>query len=338
MQAKEKLTTAEEEFTRLSNGTPYPSEENIAVEQENLAQLAEFHGELREFLSAGQIRPVPMERAEFPERLERLYRELRDIATNRSVRLPPDFYFGFGEYVDRLPEEVDIPRLTVQVEVVEAVCKILFSNDVASIESITREVFEKPVAGDGGIPFAGGGFAEFGMTDTTTAAAAAVPDEADDGLFSKEHLEVLFSAPDGQVWEVLDALGSSPLFTVVTALEIESPGMGQGGMSGGEGRVRSPERFPTGRPERFPLFGEAMPSPRTPRPRPTGRPSRGGPLDAPSTDSRDVVLPHEERIVAGRDDRATVQLALDVYRFHTGAEEEESPAEMQADSEEEAFQ
>lgn len=345
--AKEKLSQAENKFKQLSGGSPYPSDENVLVEKQNLERLAEFYSELEAYLCAGQLKPVPMESAEFPERLEELYTSLRESATNRSVRLPVDFYFGFEAYVDQLPAAEDVPRLTVQAQVVEQLCNVLFDNKVSSIESVTREVFETNLASGGSRYGRGGGMMgdEFGfenygggVEDVTETLVV----EEESGLYTTEHIEILFSARDEQVWNALNALGSNKLFAVVTSIEIESTGSGLG--SGSELGSRRSSRSSARSSNYFgdDEFGSMVDEfggggfnnlRRSRRPSFGSDGGRGSP---------EQIVTHEDRLVAGREERATVLLGVDVYRFCLEEPEEEALLEDSQDggeegSEEEVF-
>ena len=289
IEEKRKFRRVENQFEHLRTRTPYPSEDNVEITKQNLTQLKDFEIELERILCASQIEPEEMERAEFPERLEVMYRDLGRIAASQNVLLPDSFFFGFDAYQGVLPAARDVSRLTVQVGAIEAVCKLLFFSGITSIEAIERIRFERSPHENRSrrAPRSGRGRSRRSANTMSRVVPSSGRAEDRKGTYAVEHVDLLFTARDEQIWAVLDSFSSSQPFAVVTSVEFKSATPGLVGTR--------------------PAFSDVS----------------SGPTPGFISEKRvpKILMTRDERIVAGRDEKVEVRIGVDLYRFCFGDEE-----------------
>ena len=289
VEMKRKLRHVENQLDSLRAGIPYPSQGNVEIMNQNLSQLMDFEMELDKILCTSQIEPEEIERAEFPERLEVMYRDLSGIAARKNVRLPDSFCFGFDAYQGVLPAARDVPRLTVQVGTVEAICKLLFFSGITSIEAIERVRFERSSQQSRSRRAPRSGRGRSRRYAKTISKDEPSSDQADGGyeIYAVEHIDLLFTARDEQIWAVLDSLSLNQPLAVVTSVEFKSP-----------------------RPDLIgarPAFSDA-----------------GIAISPPALAEKrgtKTLMMHDGRVVVGRDEKVIVRIGVDLYRFCLGEEE-----------------
>lgn len=284
---------------QLQQRDPFPSETNVERAQQNLAALQTFFSNQTAALRAHQVTPAKMERAEFQFLLERTVRGLREraAAPGATVKLPERFGFGFDRYLlGDLPAPEDIPRLVVQLRIVERLCRLLFEARVSELLEIKRAMFEKPRGPSREVE------AETGRRLRRVAESAAPPEEEpipeveEGGLLSRERFEIRFTASEAAVWELLQKLATDKTFALVAELELKS-------VSDVKAAVASPSQTAGSGPT-------PQVAPSVPGPWPVGPAALVAPR--PKT--------HDERVVAGRE-RVQVRMVVDVYRFDVGGTE-----------------
>ncbi len=277
------LVSSMRTLERLENREPYPAEENVERLRRNRAAMELMLNDLIAELGRGQVEAERMERAEFPTLIERTILRLYDEARAANTRLPERFTFAFERYaLGALPSVDHIPRLTVQVRMVERLCRMLFESGVSEIISVERTAFdlERPDEPDPTVR----------RRTAVEPAAPAVRDftelepREDRDLYSKERFVLEFFSTDPALWRVLNSMASDDMFVVVKNMELRNEAVIRG---------RSPLELR-----------------RTPRDERTD----------PRRDA-DRPLTTDERIVAGRE-RVRVRLELEVYRFERNAEED----------------
>jgi len=273
----------------LKKRDPFPSEDNVKRAQENLkildVKLAELQGKLIE----GQIETKDIQAASFPPLLEEVVTQLRLDAKVARVVLPDGFAFGFDRYLrGELPNQEDIPRLVIQVKIVQNMARLLFDSHITELEKINRELFDEKAAP---------------KKDETTKvsrrrrrvpAASKAPDgmkrvQKTHELYTSEPFCMVFKAPESSFWDVLNKMDSSNMFTVVVDIDATS------------------EIPAITKEDAIKAIQEKL----SDKNKSTERGMRRRPLD------------HEERVVSGREE-LTVKLSFDVYRFKTDAEKEAS--------------
>lgn len=206
---------------RLYRRDPYPSDENVVMAQSNLVVLHGYFTNLFASLKKDQVEPAKMEPAEFPLLLEKTIRKQMGRAAELGIALPPRFAFGFDRYaLGELPGEADVPRLVVQVKMIEELCQALFEAKISEVVSIQRQVFEQgaseAMAGQRG----GRGRGMMMPAMAEPAPVVGAQEWVDpSGLFSREHFAITFKARDAGIWGVLNELAGSRMFAVVSRVE-----------------------------------------------------------------------------------------------------------------------
>ena len=297
------LQSTMSQLRTLQDRAPYPSRENIAVTQTNLMIFQEYFSGLFKSLREGQIEPVDMEAAKFTPLLRDGILRVSKRAQDAGVTLPATFAMGVERYKQgALPSGADVPRLVVQLKTLEALCGMLIDTKVSEIVSVRRRVFEQGAAsqeapsGDAGRwsrwgP--GGGGAPAPQADSTQATQTEVIDPS--GLFSIEHYVVEFKCHEKSVWDTLNALAKSKLFTVVTSLSIanDNPVLKIAAKAAVPGAPGAPG---------VPAVAQ-------------------GATAAPSAGQLPEIKTQDQRVIAGRE-LVKVVLDIDVYRFLGGEKQE----------------
>lgn len=304
------LRSAQERLEGLYRSDPYPSPGNVLLVQTNLGILQDYFAKLFTSLREGQIEPVKMEPAEFPQLRDKTIEGLRVRAAQSGTALPSRFAFGMDRYaVGALPNQQDLPRLVVQLRTIEELCRLMFDARVTELVSIKRPLFEQAAGADEasfGVPMGGRG-RQRGI-DMPTEPSLSEPQVTEwkdpSGLFTRERYTFTFRASDAAVWAVLDALARGKPFAVVSLVTLvnETPLP--------KATARTPEPAPAAQPGAGGFLGM--------RGLATGGGSLGGPGGALAAAAAppERELSHEERIVAGREMVKAV-IDVDVYRFES---------------------
>jgi hypothetical protein len=204
------------ERTALQSRNPFPSEDNIRIEQENQRILKDKFDGLMESLGAGQFEVKSTEPTVFMRNLEGARRRMKQQLDDAGVVLPANFQYGFEKYVGgALPQEGDVPKLTYQLHVVEVLCRMLADAKAAELLEVSREVFETDAAPvgrpRGGQPPPG----------APTSKPADAP--AGDTLFSRMTFRFRFRAIEPSLVTVLNNMASNQLFMCVSNFKVRNP-------------------------------------------------------------------------------------------------------------------
>ncbi len=208
----------------------FPSNDNVGREKANTTKLAGWFDELAAELRKGNVvsterSPSAFKTVYLEKALERLLQEAQAAGTE----LPTAFGFGFEQYAgtDVLPRPDDVPRLMEQLVLVNRICRILFANRVKALSAVGRTAFEDQAAAApaAAAPAPSG---RAGRRPTRTQPAAPPPSAvvAQPGvvpkgaLFGKYRFVIEFSAKESTLIGVLNALASSPSFTVVKVVRL----------------------------------------------------------------------------------------------------------------------
>jgi hypothetical protein len=279
------------ELERFYERNPFPSEANLAMERTNLTVIAGELADLLAVMGQGQIESVNQSPPKFMAQFWDARRELKAKAKEMGVNLAngDDFDFGFGRHLQgNLPAPQDVPRLTQQLKITEALCGVLYAARISELQGIGREEFEVDAVGGsaGAKPATTGGArrrAEAAAVSLNTIAAAAglIPDGK---LYGNWHFVLVFTAKESALMSVLNGLARHPAFAVVTRLDIDSKG------------------------SLFERSGEAA------------RLSRKSGADsavksAETVKEGPVIVPRDQRIVCGHESPLMVRLELDVFQF-----------------------
>jgi hypothetical protein len=224
-------------------------------------------------------------------------KELLDRAKTAGVSVPEGFAFGFGRHMPgNLPATPDVPRLTQQLRLVQALCETLYQARISELRGIGREEFETGVGGaeEGSAP---AGRARERRRPDATAALANVPNPQaglipDRELFGRWHFVLHFTAKEAALRDVLNRLARGSLVIVVTRLEL----------AGEEFKpVQGTSRVPAAAPK---SAG-----------RDAGRSAERPAASEPAAEETPQILPRDLRLACGREGPMLVKLELDVYQF-----------------------
>jgi hypothetical protein len=195
-----------------------------------------------------------------------------------------DFDFGFGRHMPgNLPAPQDVPRLTQQLKITQALCGVLYNARISELQGLGREEFEvdavggavaKPVATRtrGRVEVA-----SMSMNVVNPNAGKIPPDQ----LYGNWHFVLQFTAKESALVGVLNGLARSPVFAVVTRLEV------------------------TGEDRLFDRSADEARAPRKVSAEPGAKPAETG----AATVTRD------QRVVCGREVPLKVRMELDVFQF-----------------------
>jgi hypothetical protein len=279
------------QLRQLYQRDPFPTEENVARERENRAMLQgefdRFLGRLTEKQIDPEKKTPPMFMALFWETRKKLL----DQARVWGVAVPENFGFGFGGYLGGyLPAPEDVSRLTQQLGMIAELCGILYEARITELEDIRREIFDS--ASMQSVPAAPSG--RSGRRWSSEAPAEANAETVKDaGLmgpedtFAKFHFSVALKGTEAAILETLNRMARSPMFIVVTGLEIVSEESGVMHVS----RVVAEE--------------DVLKSAK------------------PPTDAGRNLQSKDDRIVSGRDKPMSAVIEADVYWFRKPAEAEQ---------------
>ena len=209
----------------LKQRDPFPSAENVSVVLTNRVPLDSFFAEIYERLSKDQIEPRQLESAEFPLLLEKTIQKLIKHASEVNIPLPQRFAFGFDRYaMGALPQANDIPRLVVQLKMIEELCGMLYKSKVSDLSALTREVFEQggAVETSGADEPARGGRRRGAQQESAQEVKGGAVSQDESGLFIRERFTMSFRCKDNVVWEVLNEMARSRLFIVVARVDLNN--------------------------------------------------------------------------------------------------------------------
>lgn len=291
----ERLQFSQTSLDQLRVANPFPSPANVNVAREDLAQREAFRAKLLQEMSRNQFEPLNVEPAAFP--LGPALQRLRTAARQANVEVKTEA-FGFERYVaDGVPASAtnEVGRLTVQLQVIEHLCRVLFSGGILELVEVRRDEFEAPSAG------ASDAAAPGRLLRRTARAEAPVPAptpeaavaEEENRQYEVETVSLEFRCDPPVVWKVLNLLSADKSFLVVRDLQIQG---------------EEPEKIET-RAEPTPTA--ATPAAPAPMAWAGGTP---GPAPAAATNEVARLVPHRERILAGQE-KVKVVLTVDACRF-----------------------
>ena len=185
---------------------PFPSNENVTRERENVEDLKAWYSNLMTRVSEGQLELEERSPSTFMALLGQKKRKLIAAAEDK-VELPFNFAFGFDRYFAagaQLPSPTHVPRLTQQLVIIESLCEALYAEEVLRIRAVNRQPLESLADRRGARR---GGGAEPGE----------IPE---DGLYARLNFGLEFEATENALIGVLNRLAAHELFVVVTRLDM----------------------------------------------------------------------------------------------------------------------
>lgn len=204
----------------LYGQNPFPSAANLHVEKENIQTIRQEVLDLQAAMGSGQIEPVVQSPARFITQFFDTQRNLLSKASAAGIAVPKAFDFGFGRHMKGdLPAPQDVPRLTQQLKIVEALCQALYAGNIISLDALSRQEFEvDAVTGAGGKVAPAARAREIDLKNSVDAGAGLVPQGQ---LYGRWRFSVQFKARESGLMKILNGLANSSIFMVVTRLEIK---------------------------------------------------------------------------------------------------------------------
>jgi len=279
-EAEAVLKSNKEHLEVLYAQNPFPSPANLKQERDNILVIKQELLDLQVAMGVGQVEPVVQSPAKFITQFFDTQHSLLTRAASSGITVPKAFDFGFGRHMKGdLPAPQDVPRLTQQLKIVEALCLILYNGNISSLDALSRQEFEvdaAPVAaktgpGGRGAPAAVAG--EIDVRNVLDPGAGLVPQGQ---LYGRWRFQVQFKGRESAVMKILNGLACSSIFTVVTRLEVK----------GDEKLFERKE-------------GEGA----------VAKVTAGGTVEKEAPKGRDY------RVVCGRENMLTVKMDLDVFQF-----------------------
>jgi hypothetical protein len=245
-QAVSDLESADDQIAKLSRSKVYPNAANLKILNVNNDGLSTFkEGELAR-LRDRQFKSLPMTPTDFIDDVKGRFAALRqksvavlgaaaerdkvgDEALEVNSAIKDDFFGSFERYGSEgfPPDEEHLPRLTIQLQTIDELCKTMVILEVAEVLSVAREMFDGQSAG-------------------SSRSAGDEPEVP--ALQEAEYYSLAFLAPERVTWRVLQELSNADSLYAITELRFknENPGMqtdmnitvnssGGGGGGGGGG-------------------------------------------------------------------------------------------------------
>jgi hypothetical protein len=214
----------------------FPSATNIAQVKADAKVVESWLGTASNLFAKGQLKvDAAGSPTAFKAQLLSVVQELRkQPGGNNGKAVAADFGFGFSSYLGAMmPDKNDVPRLSLQLAIINSICKELYAANVVEITSVTREEFDVKKAGEegaednqprrrGGIPRRSNN-SEAGRKPAAGAGASAAPQVAIAPFTMKQTFTVEFRARPAELLASLNRLAAMDLFTVVTDVTVTKP-------------------------------------------------------------------------------------------------------------------
>lgn len=219
---KEKLEHSKTVLNGFYRKDPFPSEENVVQEKENVQILNNWFSELMRSLREGQIESEEKSPSVFMGFIGDKKNKLLELGRMGGTVLPENFAFGFDRYFaenSALPAPGDVPRLTQQLIIVEKLCKVFFEERTKEISRVVREEFEDAT-----------GPSDYRRKSRHRSSQRHEPPTVqnkntgiigEDSLYAKQHLIFEFKAKENTVLNILNRLANHEMFIVVSLLQFE---------------------------------------------------------------------------------------------------------------------
>jgi len=228
---EQKLRRSVNSLKQYYRQDPFPSPQNLKKVKENTRTLEEWFDSLTIRLSRGQQEIADKSPTAFMGLLSDTENRLIGFAEKTGVDIPENFAFGFNRYDGGVPPSPnDVPKLTLQLAVVETVCRVLFAARADGIVSIRREEFEGgKAAGEASSGTRPGGRPSArrrpgARRPTSEPPRKPGPDGTAADLYEVLHFTVRIKAKEAAVVKILNLLARLKMFIVVTQLELAAEG------------------------------------------------------------------------------------------------------------------
>lgn len=229
--AEKNMNLSKKKLRKYYIADPFPSENNIIQEQDNVETLNKWFKTLVDALRKGQL----------AESHEKMPSKFIDVLTKKRVSITKlaasdtenpveivsgeDFALGFKRYSEGdLPDPEYVPRLTQQLAVIEDVCTMMIEEKIDKIVSVQREIIET----SGSTPLHKKQIFRARPTHTKKWTGAFQKElvNPDAGimkpgeLYTKFHFIFTIEADEEVLIKVLNRIAQSSMFMSVTGIEI----------------------------------------------------------------------------------------------------------------------
>ena len=221
-EAETRLGQSTESLDSLYGRNPFPSRANLKLEQANIAEIQKALAGLEQAMAAGQAEPVNQSPAQYVPLFFKTREGLLAKARAAGIGVPENYHFGFGRHMaGDLPSPKDVPRLSQQLKIIEALCTILYDAKISRLEALSRQEFEGEVAPAPTPQKLGPGKGKATAAELKNVADANAGLVMPGQMFGRWHFVLQFSGKESAVMNVLNGIARSPLFMVVTRLAVE---------------------------------------------------------------------------------------------------------------------
>ncbi len=213
-------------LTKIYKSRVFPSPENIERVKADQKDLEEWLTSVADQLHKGDLPEVKLSPATFKQNLQGTVRALsRQPGIKDGKIVASDFHFGFDQYLgesNELPEAGNVPRLSIQLGMIEHICRELFDAKILSLDAIKREEFDSATAAVENAAQARPvnrrkrrPTKKQKGTETTQPQMVANQVEIPDDLVAKENFTFEFTATPEAFVSALNKLSSMDLFVVI---------------------------------------------------------------------------------------------------------------------------
>ena len=218
---------------RYYKAKTFPSSENVKQELENSSQADQWFNTLISELNKGNITSRETSPTKFKTAAYNVRHNLEKKARKAGTELPEissSFAFGFERYAGAegtLPKSDDVARLIEQLVIVNRISVVLFDNNIKSLSSVKRDVFEISAGVTSKQPKRSGRSrsrtARPSSSSSSSASLRNVGLIGEGELFSKMHFVFKFRAKERALLDILNAFSTHKMFIVVTSVSISKP-------------------------------------------------------------------------------------------------------------------
>ncbi len=229
--AKGERTKIKRSLEKYYKSPIFPSLENVKQELDNSSQADVWFGKLGSVLYKSNVTSSETSPTKFKTATYNVRRNLNKKARKAGTELPDAstlFAFGFERYAGTdgtLPQSGDVARLIEQLVIINRISSILFDNNIKSISSVKRDIFETS-AGNAPEPERQNRRVRPGANrpSNNTQSSASLKNVGVIGsgsLFAKMHFVFEFRAKERALLDILNAFSTSKkMFVVVTSVSL----------------------------------------------------------------------------------------------------------------------
>jgi len=232
---RQEMQTSSARLTAFYDKNPFPSEANIEAAERNLALYKEQYAALADAVKTNAIvikgKHSPGSFRLICEETIAALRRAAPKTESGELVIAPDFYFSFDRYDPSkggIPAaRDDVPRLLLQLQMVDKLVRTLYATEVMKIEIVRREEFDT-----GGDTDSGGGDAarrrrrRTPASDYTGFSLEMNPPPLENAPveIDRQRFGIVFIAREDSLYATLNAINAMWPFAQVSGLQIVKTG------------------------------------------------------------------------------------------------------------------